>query len=130
MSSSSSEEQRLGPEQGGNDSEVTTHLLRLVPERDEDLIDNDILISLVHERVPLWDTRVPQHSDNMTIQRLWNEVAQAMWHGWDNAPAWVHKAFLLTVRTQWRSMKDRFNKDLRQESRVQGSEKISICWHF
>ncbi|XP_077133664.1 uncharacterized protein LOC143788141 [Ranitomeya variabilis] len=64
-----------------------------VPEQDEDLIDNDILISLVHERVPLWDTRVPQHSDNVTIWRLWNEVAKAMWDGWDNAPTRVRNAF-------------------------------------
>ncbi|XP_077111195.1 uncharacterized protein LOC143767059 [Ranitomeya variabilis] len=45
-----------------------------VPERDEDLIENDLLISLVQERVPLWDTWVPQHSDNVTMRRLWNEV--------------------------------------------------------
>ncbi|XP_077116986.1 uncharacterized protein LOC143773410 [Ranitomeya variabilis] len=107
MSSSSSEEQ-LGPEQGGNDSENSSstaaeaeqehhghvHVARRrVPERDEDLIDNDILISLVHERVPLWDTRVPQHSDSVTIRQLWNEVAQAMMDGWDNASAWIRKAF-------------------------------------
>ncbi|XP_069611072.1 uncharacterized protein [Ranitomeya imitator] len=55
-----------------------------VPERDEDLIDNDILISLVQERVLLWDTGVPQHSNNVTICRLWNEVAKAMSDGWDN----------------------------------------------
>ncbi|XP_069612694.1 uncharacterized protein [Ranitomeya imitator] len=88
-----------------------------VPERDEDLIENDLLISLVQERVPLWDTRVPQHSDNVTIRRLWNEVAKAMWDGWDNAPTRVRNAFLQKVKTRWRSMKDRFNKDLRQESR-------------
>ncbi|XP_077155326.1 uncharacterized protein LOC143817725 [Ranitomeya variabilis] len=89
-----------------------------VPERDEDLIENDLLISLVQERVPLWDTRVPQHSDNVTIRRLWNEVAKAIRDGWDNAPTRVRNAFVARVKTRWRSMKDRFNKDLRQESRV------------
>ncbi|XP_077125579.1 ATP synthase subunit C lysine N-methyltransferase isoform X2 [Ranitomeya variabilis] len=84
-----------------------------VPERDEDIIDNDILISLVHARVPLWDTRVPPDSDNMTIRRLWNEEAKAMWDGWDNAPTRVRTAFLLKVKTRWRSMKDRFNKESR-----------------
>ncbi|XP_069624038.1 uncharacterized protein [Ranitomeya imitator] len=41
-----------------------------------------------------------------------------MWDGWDNAPPRVHSAFVDKVKTRWRSMKDRFNKDLRQESRV------------
>ncbi|XP_077116894.1 uncharacterized protein LOC143773297 [Ranitomeya variabilis] len=41
-----------------------------------------------------------------------------MWDGWDNAPTRVRNAFLLKVKTRWRSMKDLFNKDLRQESRV------------
>ncbi|CAJ0928111.1 unnamed protein product [Ranitomeya imitator] len=80
--------------------------------------DNDILVSLVHMRVPLWDTRVPQHLVNVTIRRLWNEVAKAMWDGWDNAPTLVRNAFLLKVKPRWRSMKDCFNKDLHQESRV------------
>ncbi|XP_069593739.1 uncharacterized protein [Ranitomeya imitator] len=134
MSSSSDEEQLRGPSQAEHVSESTSSTAsegekeqrghgrvarrQRVPERDEDLIDNDILISLVHERVLLWDTRVPQHSDNVTIRRLWNEVAKAMWDGWDNAPTRVRNAFLLKVKKLWRSMKDCFNKDLRQESRV------------
>ncbi|XP_069624101.1 uncharacterized protein [Ranitomeya imitator] len=134
MSSSEEEEQGPGPAQAEHVSESTSSTAaeaeqeqrghgrvsrrQRVPERDEDLIDNDILISLVHERVPLWDTRVPQHSDNVTIRLLWNEVAKAMWDGWDNTPTRVRNAFLLKVKTRWCSMKDCFNKDLRQESRV------------
>ncbi|CAJ0964746.1 unnamed protein product, partial [Ranitomeya imitator] len=119
MSSSSEEEQRTGPAQAEYVSEVSTHLLSLVPEQDEDLIENDLLISLVHERVLLWDTRVLQHSDNMTIRRLWNELAKAMRDGWDNARLGFEMHFvMLKVKTLWRSLKDRFNKDLRQESRV------------
>ncbi|XP_077155178.1 uncharacterized protein LOC143817495 isoform X2 [Ranitomeya variabilis] len=87
MSSSSSSEEHLGPEHGGHESENSSSTAaeaeqeqhgqvcvarRRVPKRDEDLIDNDILISLVHERVLLWDTWVPQHSDNVMIRRLWN----------------------------------------------------------
>ncbi|XP_077148557.1 uncharacterized protein LOC143809353 [Ranitomeya variabilis] len=133
MSSSSDEEQRPGPSEVEQVSESTSTAAEArqeqrshgrvsrrqrVPERDEDLIDNDILISLVQERVPLWDTRVPQHSDNVTIRRLWNEVAKEIWDGWDNTPNRVRNAFVARVKTRWCSMKDRFNKDLRQESRV------------
>ncbi|XP_069611643.1 uncharacterized protein [Ranitomeya imitator] len=41
-----------------------------------------------------------------------------MWDGWDNAPTRDRNAFLLKVKTHWHSMKDLFNKDLRQESRL------------
>ncbi|XP_069615168.1 uncharacterized protein [Ranitomeya imitator] len=143
MSSSSEEEQRPGPAQGGNVSESSSSTVaeaeqeqlghgrvarrQRVPVRDEDLIENDLLNSLVHERVPLWDTQVPQHSDNVTIRRLWNEVGQAMMDGWDNAPTRVRNAFLFKVKTCWRSMKDRFNKDLRQESWVPSGSGARIC---
>ncbi|CAJ0955204.1 unnamed protein product [Ranitomeya imitator] len=77
MSSSSSSEDRPGPERAGwesktssstaaeADQEQPAHVRvarRRVPDRDEDLLDNDLLISLVEERVPWWDTRVQQHS--------------------------------------------------------------------
>ncbi|XP_077112403.1 uncharacterized protein LOC143767765 [Ranitomeya variabilis] len=97
---------------------VRRSLQYLVPEGDEDLIENEHLISLVHERVALWDTRDPLHANNVTIRRLWNEVAAALWDGWANAPARVRSAFVSKVKTRWRSMKDRFNKDLRQESQL------------
>ncbi|XP_073427879.1 uncharacterized protein [Dendrobates tinctorius] len=38
--------------------------------------------------------------------------------GWDNASPRVRKDFLNKVRTHWRSMKDRFNRDIRQENQV------------
>ncbi|XP_069615861.1 uncharacterized protein [Ranitomeya imitator] len=130
----SDEEQRPGPSEVEHVSENTSSTAaetgqeqrshsrvarrQRVPERDGHLIKNDLLISLVLERVPLWDTRDPLHSNNVTIRRLWNEVAKAMWDGWDNAPTQVRNAFVAKVKTRWCSMKDRFNKDLRQESRV------------
>ncbi|XP_077151925.1 uncharacterized protein LOC143815964 [Ranitomeya variabilis] len=86
-----------------------------VSQRDDDRIDNDLLISLVQERVPLWDSRDQQHAVNSVLRRLWSEVAQALWDGWENSPPRVRNAFVEKVRTRWRSMKDRFNKDLRAE---------------
>ncbi|CAJ0940426.1 unnamed protein product [Ranitomeya imitator] len=85
---------------------------------EDDLIENELLIALVQERDPLWDTRDPLHPHNVTLWRLWNEVAKELWDGWDNTPTRVRSAFVAKVKTRWRSIKDRFNKDLRQESRV------------
>ncbi|XP_077130459.1 uncharacterized protein LOC143785464 [Ranitomeya variabilis] len=135
MSSSSSDEEfRPGPSevkhvsesssstaaQTGQEQQTQGRVERRqqVPQREDDLIENDLLISLVQERVPLWDTWDPLHSNNVTIRRLWNEVAKEMWDGWDNDPTQVQNAFVAKVKARWRSMKDRFNKDLRQESHV------------
>ncbi|XP_077148738.1 uncharacterized protein LOC143809579 [Ranitomeya variabilis] len=110
---SSSDEETPGPAQGEHVSETTSSTAEetgqetgqeqrshgratrrhRVPEEDEDLIENEHLISLVHERVALWDTRDPLHANNVTIRRLWNEVAAALWDGWANAPARVRSAF-------------------------------------
>ncbi|XP_069618781.1 olfactory receptor 1500-like [Ranitomeya imitator] len=57
-----------------------------VSQQNDDRIDNDLLITLVQERVPLWDGRDPQHVINSMLRRLWSEVAQALWDGWENAP--------------------------------------------
>ncbi|XP_073407115.1 uncharacterized protein [Dendrobates tinctorius] len=38
--------------------------------------------------------------------------------GWDSASATVKKAFMNKIRTRWRSMKDRFNTDVRAEGQV------------
>ncbi|XP_077136749.1 uncharacterized protein LOC143793561 [Ranitomeya variabilis] len=91
---------------------------RRVPQREEAAIDNDRLITLVQERVPLWDTWEQQHSAAVVIRRLWNEVAEALMDYWDNATPRVRKEFLNKVKTHWRSLKDCFNKDLRQEIQV------------
>ncbi|XP_073401155.1 uncharacterized protein [Dendrobates tinctorius] len=90
-----------------------------VPQRDEDIIlDNDTLINLVQECVPLWDSCDPQHVNTSVTRRLWNEVSAALMDGWDNACTRVRKDFLNKVRTRWRSMKDRFNRDVRDEGQV------------
>ncbi|XP_077151727.1 uncharacterized protein LOC143815884 [Ranitomeya variabilis] len=109
MSSASSDEFRPGPSEVEHVSEISSSTAaqtgqeqrtqgrvkrwQRVPQREDDLIENDLLISLVQERVPLWDTRDPLHSNNVTIRRLWNEVAKEMWDGWDNAPTRVRNAF-------------------------------------
>ncbi|XP_073433839.1 vascular endothelial growth factor C isoform X1 [Dendrobates tinctorius] len=92
-----------------------------VPQRDdkEVYIDNEHLIHLVEERIPLWDSRDQQYKDTVVTRQLWNEVATAMMDGWDSASASSKRAFMNKIRTHWRSMKDRFNTDVRTEGQVQ-----------
>ncbi|XP_073436798.1 uncharacterized protein [Dendrobates tinctorius] len=89
------------------------------PQWNEELaLDNNALIQLVQERILLWDSRDPLHSDKLVTWRLWNEMAAALMDDCDNASPRVRKDFLNKVRTRWRSVMDRFNRDVWQESRV------------
>ncbi|XP_073443276.1 uncharacterized protein [Dendrobates tinctorius] len=81
-------------------------------------IDNEHLIRLVEECIPLWDSRDQQYKDTVVTQQLWNEVAAAMMDGWDSASPSSKRAFMNKIRTRWRSMKDRFNTDVRAEGQV------------
>ncbi|XP_073398482.1 uncharacterized protein [Dendrobates tinctorius] len=94
---------------------------RNVPQRDDEevvYIDNEHLIRLVEERIPLWDSRDQQYKDTVVTWQLWNEVAAAMMGGWDSASAASKRAFMNNIRTRWRWMKDRFNSDVRAEGQV------------
>ncbi|XP_077143189.1 uncharacterized protein LOC143806483 [Ranitomeya variabilis] len=57
----------------------------------------------------------PRHADQVVLRRLWNEIAQSLWDGFDSTCAKVQEECLKKVRTRWRSMKDRFNWGLRKE---------------
>ncbi|XP_073441490.1 uncharacterized protein [Dendrobates tinctorius] len=106
-------------EQPEQRTQSTVGRRRTVPQQDEDVyLDNEQLMSLVQERVPLWDSRDQQYKDIVVTRRLWNEVAAALMEGWDSASATVKKAFMNKVRKRWCSMKDRFNTDVRAEGQV------------
>ncbi|XP_077108852.1 uncharacterized protein LOC143765748 [Ranitomeya variabilis] len=118
---SSAEEQESENEASqGSWAQVSEEERQGVPQREEDkpFIDNDQLILLVKEREALWDTRDYRHSDLGLIRRLWEEVAGSLLADWDLATPQDRKDFLKRVKVRWRSMKDRFNKDIRQEIRV------------
>ncbi|XP_069607464.1 uncharacterized protein [Ranitomeya imitator] len=48
---------------------------------------------------------------------MWVEVAKALWDGFDSASAKDKGNFVKKLKTRWRSMKDRFNKGLRNEEK-------------
>ncbi|XP_077136689.1 uncharacterized protein LOC143793526 isoform X3 [Ranitomeya variabilis] len=111
---SSSEGEGSQREQRGRGQGVASG--RRVSQRDQgDSIDVDLLISCIQERGPLWDSRDPRHMDQVVLRRLWAEVAKSLWDGFDSASAKDKGNFIKKLRTRWRSMKDRFNKGLRNE---------------
>ncbi|XP_069625480.1 palmitoyltransferase ZDHHC14 isoform X2 [Ranitomeya imitator] len=78
----------------------------------------ELLISSIPERSPLWDSRDPRHADQVVLRRMWVEVAKSLWNGFDSASTTEKSNFLKKLKTRWRSMKDRFNKVLRNEEKV------------
>ncbi|XP_077117290.1 uncharacterized protein LOC143773841 [Ranitomeya variabilis] len=91
---------------------------RMVSQRDrEESINVDLLISSIQERGPLWDSRDPRHADQVVLRRMWVEVAKTLWDGFDSASSTDKDNFVKKLKTRWRSMKDRFNKGLRNQEK-------------
>ncbi|XP_073415026.1 uncharacterized protein [Dendrobates tinctorius] len=77
-------------EQREQPSQVTARRCN-VPQQDEDIyLDNEHLIRLVQDRVPLCDSRDQQYKDIVMTPQLWNEVAAALMEGW-TAPLQLQK---------------------------------------
>ncbi|XP_077118858.1 uncharacterized protein LOC143774930 [Ranitomeya variabilis] len=53
--------------------------------------------------------------DQVVLRRLWVEVAKSLWDCFESASSSDKSNFVKKLRTRWRSMKDRFNKGLRNE---------------
>ncbi|XP_073422720.1 vomeronasal type-2 receptor 26-like [Dendrobates tinctorius] len=120
-------------EHTGQDSKAST-FATMVLQWEEDYINHDLLISLVEERVALWDTRHRDHSDMVVHRQEWNEVTKELMDDWDNSTPRAQKDFRNDqVKTRWRLMKDHFNKDTRTRLAVavvmvhQGSERAGAC---
>ncbi|XP_077106905.1 uncharacterized protein LOC143764811 [Ranitomeya variabilis] len=90
-------------------------------EEDQHIIDNELPIPLVQERVALWDPVIVI----ILTRRLWEEVARSLLDDWDHARQKVRKDFLKRVKLPCRSIKAHFNKDIRQEMQVKSFPKLS-----
>ncbi|XP_073446006.1 uncharacterized protein [Dendrobates tinctorius] len=102
------------------DSEQEQRSQVVVPQRDDEevYIDSEHLVRHVGERIPLWYSHDQQYKVTVVTRQLWNEVAAAMMDGWDSASPTSKRAFMNKIRTRCRSMKDRFNTDVRAEGQV------------
>ncbi|XP_069624118.1 uncharacterized protein [Ranitomeya imitator] len=84
----------------------------------DDQLDIDMMVAAIEERGPLWDSRDPRHADQGILRRLWIEVAQLLWDGFDSASPVAKAKFLKQLKTRWRSMKDRFRRGLKKEGQI------------
>ncbi|XP_069618263.1 uncharacterized protein [Ranitomeya imitator] len=83
------------------------------------------MVASIQERGPLWDSRDPRHADQGVLRRLWIEVAQSLWDGFDSASPTGKASFLKQLKTRWRSMKDRFKRGLKKEGQIRSGAAAS-----
>ncbi|XP_069605529.1 uncharacterized protein [Ranitomeya imitator] len=88
-------------------------------------LDIDLMVASIEARGPLWDSCDPRHADQGILRRLWKEVAQLLWDGFDSASSTVQASFLRKLRTRWRSMKDRFKRGLKKEGQTRSGAAAS-----
>ncbi|XP_069606632.1 uncharacterized protein [Ranitomeya imitator] len=85
----------------------------------------DMMVASIEARGPLWDSRDPRHTDQGILRRLWIEVAQSLWDGFDSASPKAKTSFLKQLKTRWRSMKDRFWRGLKKEGQTRSGAAAS-----
>ncbi|XP_069588575.1 uncharacterized protein [Ranitomeya imitator] len=84
-----------------------------------------MMVASIEERGPLWESRDPRHADQGILRRLWIEVAQSLWDGFDSASPTGQTKFLKQLKTRWRSMKDRFKRGLKKEGQIRSGAAAS-----
>ncbi|XP_075181275.1 uncharacterized protein LOC142254118 [Anomaloglossus baeobatrachus] len=78
-------------------------------------INIDLLIDEVREREPLWNMADRRHADSIVTRRLWDEVCHAAIEGWGELNSRGQKKARDKLQKRWRSIRDRFKKELNQE---------------
>ncbi|XP_040275901.1 uncharacterized protein LOC120991076 [Bufo bufo] len=78
--------------------------------------NNELLIHLVEERVPLWDHTDRRHADHHLTRSLWMcsirmEICRKMLTDWDDLSEGKQEDCKTAVMVRWRSIRDRYKKD-------------------
>ncbi|XP_073436104.1 uncharacterized protein [Dendrobates tinctorius] len=81
-------------------------------------IDVDHLIDLVRERKPLWNMADRRHADLIVTRRLWEEICSLLVDRWENLDARAQIQERERIVKRWRSVRDRFKKELNKEMRA------------
>ncbi|XP_056409987.1 uncharacterized protein LOC130338802 isoform X2 [Hyla sarda] len=88
------------------------------------VIDNDLLIQMVHDRPALWDQTDPQHANHTATRRLWEDIYSAIVergkYVWDELEDWQRISFGEQIKCRWNSFRDRFIRDAGAEAKTPG----------
>ncbi|KAM3940169.1 uncharacterized protein RB166_000180 [Leptodactylus fuscus] len=78
-------------------------------------VQSELLIQLVATRSALWDPADRQYKDYAANQRTWEELSPLVVTGWENLSPSEQVAAVNSVKLRWRSMRDRFRRDVTAE---------------
>ncbi|KAG9469325.1 hypothetical protein GDO78_020826 [Eleutherodactylus coqui] len=78
-------------------------------------ISSALLIEMVEARTSLWDQTSEGYLDHQANRRLWFEMGREMFSSWEDMSNKLQKKCVKNLVTRWRSIRDRFTRDLHEE---------------
>ncbi|XP_045776072.1 uncharacterized protein LOC123874624 [Maniola jurtina] len=84
----------------------------------EDIIDNDMLISMVEERTLLWDKNSLMYKDRYATRKAWAEVCRKIYKGYEGMSEREKREFGKAVTRRWTNLRDAYTKYKRKLKRT------------
>ncbi|XP_034833800.1 uncharacterized protein [Maniola hyperantus] len=84
----------------------------------EDIIDNDMLISMVEERTLLWDKNSLMYKDRYATKKAWAEVCHKIYKGYEGMSEREKREFGKAVTRRWTNLRDAYTKYKRKVKRT------------
>ncbi|PIO29221.1 hypothetical protein AB205_0154760 [Aquarana catesbeiana] len=78
-------------------------------------ISHEAIIALVHAPPDLWDSECPEYADQVLKRSKWEEVYRFVTPHWDDMSATEQDNRGKEVYTRWRSLRNRYKKELNEE---------------
>ncbi|XP_077348571.1 uncharacterized protein LOC143997059 [Lithobates pipiens] len=84
-------------------------------------ISHEAIIALVQARPELWDSECPGYADRVLKRAKWEEVYKYVTPNWDEMSATEQDNRGKEVYTRWRSLRDRYKKEVNEEKAAERS---------
>ncbi|XP_040210391.1 uncharacterized protein LOC120941167 [Rana temporaria] len=78
-------------------------------------VSQEHLIQLVHDRPALWDKRCAEYSDKHISSLKWEEIYETVTPEWLTLSTKRRRIRGEQITTRWRSLRDRFRRDLKED---------------
>ncbi|XP_069599245.1 uncharacterized protein [Ranitomeya imitator] len=88
------------------------------------------LILLVHNSPILWDPTCDDYSNRVKRDDAWDKVVAELYPECLGMVPERKKEILKDIRTRWRSVRDRFKKNVQEQERSGSAPKVKKCPHY
>ncbi|XP_068092056.1 uncharacterized protein [Hyperolius riggenbachi] len=79
----------------------------------ENTVELGRLVDLIQNKPAIWDTGSAEYSNNIQKSRAWESVCLYFFPDYHRRSAATKKKMMNIVKTKWKSLRDRFKKDLK-----------------